>query len=266
MKLYPLLTGWMNLKRKYLIHDEKAMNNPDLMETIPIPAYLIEHPDYGYILFDTGCNPKAMTEWEHFRATDTPVINKENKFIIERLQDIGVNPDDVHTFVMSHLHLDHAGGLYLFNKIEKVYVNQNEIDTDILDYKNKLPLNFHEASDIAHWEKTTIPWFKVPSETKDIKIADGVTIINFGSGHAWGMLGLLINLPNSGNFLLVSDCCYLKENMGPPITLPEIVYDREGYINTMNYIVQLKEKYNAKVIFGHDINQFKESQRNLYWD
>ena len=47
----------------------------------------------------------------------------------------------------------------MFNKIEKVYVNQNEIDTDIFDYKNKLPLNFHEASDIAHWEKTKKPNF-----------------------------------------------------------------------------------------------------------
>ena len=242
MRLYPLLTGWMNLKRRNLIHDEKAMNDPNLCQTIPIPAYLIEHPDFGYILFDTGCNPEAMRVWDKSKIEEVPVINKENKFIIENLKDIGVNPDEIHTFVMSHLHLDHAGGLYLFKKMEKVYVNQTEIDNSLYDYKQKLPLNFHEASDVQNWEKANVPWSKIPSETRELQIAEGISIINFGSGHAWGMLGMLLNLPNNGYFLLVSDCCYLKENMGPPVILPEIVYDREGYANTMKYIIQLKEK------------------------
>lgn len=38
-----------------------------------------------------------------------------------------------------------------------------------------------------------------------MELAEGITLLNFGSGHAWGMLGLHIEMPESGGIILASD-------------------------------------------------------------
>ncbi len=33
----------------------------------------------------------------------------------------------------------------------------------------------------------------------------GIRVLNFGPGHAYGMMGLLVTLPESGNYIVASD-------------------------------------------------------------
>ena len=43
-----------------------------------------------------------------------------------------------------------------------------------------------------------------------LKLVDGVKVLNFGSGHAWGMIGLEIETEELGTIILALRC-YLYE-------------------------------------------------------
>ena len=86
---------------------------------------------------------------------------------------------------------------------------------------------------------------------------EGIRILNFGSGHTFGMMGLLVTLPESGNFILASDCINTKANYGPPLRYPGLAYDTIGYRKTIERIRRLEKQYQAKVLFGHDIDQYR---------
>jgi len=45
-------------------------------------------------------------------------------------------------------------------------------------------------------------------------------------------------------------------NYGPPVNTPGLVYDSLGFINSVEKVRKLQKKYNAKVVFGHDYEQF----------
>jgi glyoxylase-like metal-dependent hydrolase (beta-lactamase superfamily II) len=86
---------------------------------------------------------------------------------------------------------------------------------------------------------------------------DGVTIMNFGRGHSYGMLGLLLELPKSGNKLLISDTIYSSENVGPPIRKPGICRDTENWLKSMEYVLALAKEHKAEIWYGHDLAQFE---------
>ncbi|MEI3283202.1 MAG: hypothetical protein V8R61_11180 [Enterocloster sp.] len=88
-------------------------------------------------------------------------------------------------------------------------------------------------------------------------MAEGIKILNFGPGHTFGMMGLLVTLKDSGNYILASDCVNTGRNYGPPIQFPGLAYDTIGYKKTVERIHRLEKKYNAKVLFGHDIDQYR---------
>ncbi|MFX8389431.1 N-acyl homoserine lactonase family protein, partial [Acinetobacter baumannii] len=88
-------------------------------------------------------------------------------------------------------------------------------------------------------------------------LAEGIKVLNFGSGHAWGMLGLHVELPETGGIILASDAIYTAESYGPPIKPPGIIYDSLGYMNTVEKIRRIAKETNSQVWFGHDSEQFK---------
>ncbi len=225
----------------------------DEAPAIPIHAFLIDTPE-GKILFDAGCHPEAMTgAWPKEMCTNPYVFSPEAT-IPNRLKEIGVELEDVKTLVVSHLHLDHAGCIHLFPNA-KVYVQENELIETIDCYeKNNLDI-FHLECDIKNWIETQTKWVTINAE-KEVKLCDGVYILDLKKGHSFGMLGLYVEL-ESGNLLLVSDAAYSAVHYGPPAELSGVVYDEEGYFAAIEYIRNFAEKHNAKVLFGHDMAQFK---------
>jgi glyoxylase-like metal-dependent hydrolase (beta-lactamase superfamily II) len=81
------------------------------------------------------------------------------------------------------------------------------------------------------------------------------------------MLGLLIELEKTGNVILSSDAIYTKDNVGPPIRLPGIMYDSLGYASTVKFLTDLAKKRSAQIWYGHDRVQFAgliKSQDGFY--
>ena len=243
MQVYVILSGVLKGGKQGLL----ASAGPEEPAVLPVYTVLVKHPD-GYVLYDSACHD--IKERQDPFIFDSLHLKDEER-LLNRLADIGVAPEEIKYIVLSHMHADHFGYIDQFPNAE-ICVSENEFTYAVKEYA--LGVSKSEA-DMAHWIKCNLNWKLLSDGEKIIELLDGVTIHNFGRGHSYGMLGLLIDLPKTGKVLVVSDAVYLSENLGPPRQLPGIILDEDGYLGTLDYIETLAKNENAVIWFGHDMEQ-----------
>ncbi|WP_017798026.1 AhlS family quorum-quenching N-acyl homoserine lactonase [Oceanobacillus kimchii] len=263
-KLYVLDTGTMKMDKNYMIamHNPANIDNPNPpAEFVEFPVYavLIDHPE-GKILFDTGCNPEGMGEggrWPEGTQKMFPSFQDESCYLINRLEQLNTRPEDIKYVVASHLHLDHAGCLELFTNAT-IIVHDTELSNTMKQYAMTKDMGAYIWADVNAWITNDLKWKTVMPHEDELELAQGVKILNFGPGHAWGLLGLHIELPGEGGIILASDAIYTSESYGPPVKMPGIIYDSIGYLNAVEKIKKYAERTDSQVWFGHDSEQFRK--------
>lgn len=261
-KLYVMDNGRMKMDKNWMIamHNPATTDNPTMpseMVEFPIYTVLIDHPE-GKILFDTACNPNSMGEegrWTEMTQKAFPWQASEECYLHHRLEQLRVRPEDIKYVVASHLHLDHAGCLEMFTNAT-IIVHEDEFNGTLQSYARHQKEGAYIWGDIDAWIKNHLQWQTVKRDEDFLELASGIRVLNFGSGHAWGMLGLHIDMPEKGGIILASDTIYTAESFGPPIKPPGIIYDSVGYSKTVERIRRLAKETNSEVWFGHDSKQF----------
>ena len=83
---------------------------------IPSLTVLIEHPDVGWILYDTTSHPDNLKgHWpERLRKLSPHYLEPEDT-LEAKLKEHNLSPKDIDILILSHLHIDHAGNLFLFS-------------------------------------------------------------------------------------------------------------------------------------------------------
>ncbi len=267
-KLYVMDNGQLSMDKNFMIsmHNPANVENPNMPnELVKFPVYtvLIDHPD-GKILFDTACNPESIGlngRWGTATQSLFPLDMPEECYLHHRLGELGVRPEDIKYVVASHLHLDHAGCLELFTNAT-IIVHEDELNGALQTYARNTKEGAYIWGDIDAWIKNNLQWKTVRRTEDGLKLADGIHLLNFGSGHAWGMLGLHINLPETGGIILASDAVYTAESFGPPVKPPGILYDSVGYNSTVERIRRIAQETNSDVWFGHDAEQFSKFRKS----
>ncbi len=250
MKFYILDLGYLESDKNVIIglSSMGTRSNPIVQNEwikIPVIGVLIDTGD-EYILYDTGCNPEAMNGyWSNRMQETSPCYMTEDQRLENQLALCGVKPEDIHTVVLSHLHVDHAGNLQLFPHAD-VYVPGE-------DYKNAL-VTVHQTPD----KEAQIGYAKGDLERPahyilvydDMELRPGIELINL-PGHTAGLLGMILTL-DSGVYLFPADCLYLQESYGPPERLVGSPYDSQIWHKSIAKVRNLEKKYNAKIMYGHD--------------
>jgi glyoxylase-like metal-dependent hydrolase (beta-lactamase superfamily II) len=98
-------------------------------DPLPIYAWVIEHPE-GLIVVDTGetartSNPGYFPWWHPYFRLGMRASVKPEQEIGPQLRSMGIQPKEVRWLIMTHLHTDHAGGLYHFPESE-ILVSRRE--------------------------------------------------------------------------------------------------------------------------------------------
>ena len=277
VKLHVLDLGKLRLDKNFMVANSTVATarNPNprgQVVDIPVSAYYIEHAD-GNILFDTGCNPNwggPNGRWPVDGLQELfPHIGGEECQLPARLDMMGVGPDDVDYVVLSHLHCDHAGCVEYFRK-SKVIVHEDEFAGAFRQYALQDHGSPYALKDLEAIIKAQLSWREIAREEPDQNIVDGVRLLNFGPGHARGMLGLMVTLRSQPGVILCSDACYTAENYGPKARQPGISYDSLGIMRTVRRIQALAADTGAAVWFGHDADQFatvrKATQGEGYYE
>ncbi|PTJ51384.1 AhlS family quorum-quenching N-acyl homoserine lactonase [Mammaliicoccus sciuri] len=263
IKLYVLDNGRMRMDKNLMIagSNQATLDNPNApneMFEFPIYTVFIDHPE-AKILFDTACNPNSMGEngrWINQTQKAFPYTADESCYLPNRLEQINVDPSEVDYVVASHLHLDHAGCLEYFTNAT-VIVHDDELNGTMQTYARNQKAGAYIWADIDAWIKNDLTWKTIKPYEDNLEIVKGVKVLNFGSGHAWGMIGLEVETQELGTLILASDAIYTAESMGDILKPPGILYDSIGWARSVEKIKRLAKEKDAQIWFSHDGNQFE---------
>jgi glyoxylase-like metal-dependent hydrolase (beta-lactamase superfamily II) len=137
MKIHAIRTGSVRIKSAQ-VHGRghgvrrrlRVFTDPQWTDWLPTYAWLIDHPE-GIIVVDTGQGTHLLDSVRSLH----PYLRWEVMFRIEheeeigpQLRALGVGPRDVRRVVLTHLHVDHDGGLAHFPHSE-ILVSRGELRT-----------------------------------------------------------------------------------------------------------------------------------------
>lgn len=243
MKLYFFQAGILKSEKQYFTAGRDVGKKFD----VPVPFFLIEHPD-GYVLFDTGNAYEVVNNkqehWGDVIAAYDPVMT-EDEWVVNAVKKVGVEPEDIKYVVLSHLHLDHAGGVGHFPNA-KYIVQRDEL------HFAYVPDFYMKGAYIRKDFDKDVDWLILEGwqDDKFDIFSDGKLVIYFTPGHTPGHQSLLVNLDEEGKMFLTGDSCYTTENLNEDV-LPGLSVDSHAVVKTMQRTRHLKD-LGVKIITGHD--------------
>lgn len=210
----------------------------------PVYNLVVEHPE-GTILWDTGSHPEADSgHWpaELYAAFE----HRGLRPIEDDLDDAGFDPDDIDYVIQSHLHLDHAGGLYAFEGTDTpVLVHEDELKYAYYGAKTDAGDDAYVAGDFdrdLNWE--------VVHRDREQRF-EGIELLHL-PGHTPGLLGVKLDLPDR-TVIVAGDQAYVRANYdeGRPMG-GSLLWSKRAWFDSLRLVEDEQRRENAKVICGHD--------------
>ncbi len=237
--LYLLFGGTLQLDKGLITY------RTDMGKRVQIPVVMsLVDTTEGYILFDTGLNPRGLADplgaWGE-KASVVAEFKSEHD-IRSRLNGLGVKPEEISCVVNSHLHYDHTGGNQFFPKA-KFVVQKAE-------YRFA---HFPDDSASAAYLKNH---FDYPFDYKliegDEELLPGVFLM-FTPGHTPGSQSMALSLPKTGTVILAGDAVYSHENVEKNIPAGNN-WDTGQAMMSMNRLVQFAKREKGRLFITHEPN------------
>ena len=202
------------------------------------PAFLLQHPTHGALLFDTGYAPRILDAWAHWPdrlykyATPTTL----GMPVLLQLARHGMTLRDVQSVIVSHLHADHVAGLRDFPDAavivsrEALALQQHITGIDAVRrgvLQRLFPDDFvRRAQVIDTFSSAVLPHL---GATHDL-LGDGSILLMPLPGHARGQLGALVHT-DRGDVLLCADAAWTSQayrEQRPPHWIAGSIQDDMG--------------------------------------
>ena len=240
----PLEVATLNLTKVAAI--SKVGHNADAGGMIRIPdvAWLLRNTETGrVVLVDTGpCEPEHANKY-HSPIEKTP--EQELEFVLRRE---GIEPEDIDTVILTHLHWDHGYGVYKLPNA-KVYVQRKELQYAVAPYTvNKGAYELNDTSKPPYFFKFFHQMVVLDGDTH---FCEGIDIITL-PGHSPGSQGVLVTTGH-GRYLITGDLYYNMVNYNED--LPTGVFTSlDDYYSSFAKVKNLGS--DVTLLPGHDYNVF----------
>ncbi|AZZ94071.1 MBL fold metallo-hydrolase [Hahella sp. KA22] len=237
----------------------------------PAGVAVVEHPQEGVLLFDTGYHQRFSQCTQHyperFYALATPCSLQHGESLKEQLATQKILADQVRHVVLSHFHADHIAGVCDFEKatlhchpaghrfltqtgrlrrLRKGYLR------DLLPAQAEARLSFTESFPLDLADILEMPTQPLGLGARDL-FGDQTLYLVALPGHAAGQMGLLVRLQDKFLFLL-ADACWLVDNLRDGVDqhwLANIICDdRKAYRDTLEKLRRCYRDMADKVIFA----------------
>lgn len=261
MKIHLLQTGTVRCKQFQLTGASNILSRLYQLiftqkwgEWMPTYCSLIEHPE-GLILVDTGETAKIYEKdylpngGLYHKAVETRI--KESEELPHQLAKIGVEPKDIKTVLLTHMHGDHIGGLAHFEHAT-IYVSQTEYE---LASSKKGPNNGYFPKNWPSWFQPTLITYSDGPEgnfLKSQKITnDGKIVVVPTPGHSIGHQSVLVKDSNFTT-IIAGDLTYNESTLRQEI--PDVLLMNKDAQKTVEQVHQYVKENPSVYLSSHDWN------------
>lgn len=215
---------------------------------MPVYNLVIEHPE-ATILRDTGIHPDAGEgHWPPGLFEAYPLEDAAKHRLVDDLSDAGFDVDKIDAVVQSHLHMDHAGGLHVFDGTDvPVYVHEAELQYAYLSARTRAGGGGYVTGDFHHDLNWRVVELERESHFEFVHLP----------GHTPGVLGLEVNHGDQ-RLLFTSDLVeeHLNYAQSRPLG-PGLVSNRDMWFESLARVKDRVRRTDAEVIYGHDLKQLE---------
>ncbi|KXL41732.1 hypothetical protein M433DRAFT_62294 [Acidomyces richmondensis BFW] len=263
-KMWLLEVGWLECDEGFVIRggntsmaSTKDKSFVNKRRQLPMYCVLIDHPHEGVILWETGCGKDYPEVWgPQVSDVFSRVRYEPHHELDAAIEATGHKLEDVKKIIIGHLHLDHAGGLDMFldRKDVEIWVHDLELRSAFWSVATGADVGVY----LKHYLKLDLNWKTFDERSMDF--CQGITLHHL-PGHTDGLIGMQINLPDSGTFLFISDHCHVIENWRDGIPQGWLARDHPAWFRSTQRLKQLVRQTRGRVIPGHDEETFLGLQK-----
>jgi glyoxylase-like metal-dependent hydrolase (beta-lactamase superfamily II) len=247
-----MIKQWQLLEAGYCKHPEITSRRGGSWRVQEFPALvgLIQHPQHGWILFDTGYGqafadatrelPESMYRWI------TPITWTPQQSVTFQLKAQGLCASDISHILVSHFHGDHVGGLPEFQTAKIWCARPAWMDLHSRSRLNALSKGLLPALAPASLAKRMRFYERTPAVQLPDELApfvEGYDLFGDGSffavalpGHAPGHFGVCFQT-RRGWVFLVADAAWstisIMDNCPPPRWATGLLGDTVAYRRTL---------------------------------
>lgn len=211
---------------------------------LPIIAILVRSPD-GWVLLETGCDPRpyrGVEEHDVYRA-GLPEFPSDGDPLLEALAARGLAPSDLASAAVSHLHLDHSGGLRHLAGTVPVAIQRCELEfaTGRAGRAEAYLREDYVLDDLA--------WRTLDG---DEEIAPGIDAV-FTPGHTPGHMSYRVRMAQSGTWLFAIDAIDLAQGIREDRAIGYSADPADAQLRRASHdrLVRLAASEGARLVPGH---------------
>lgn len=219
----------------------------NLWRSFPVFSVVIQHSE-SVIVFDTGCATNYPKTWGESGISDLidyrPRPSRSS--MEEALKALRLAPKDISVVVVSHMHMDHAGGLEAFDGTGvPVWVQSKEL-------RHATAVTGKGGAYIRkEFEDLDLNWAQIDG---DRELVSGIAIVSL-PGHSPGSQGMSITSSGGKSVIFAADAIQVKENIeGSRPVQSGGVYDSVAWRRTVMELMEA-EKRGAFLAMGHEPTQ-----------
>ena len=148
--------------------------------------------------------------------------------------------------ILSHLHLDHTGGIGEFPNATYL-VQRRELEwAYVPDFYQKAAYIRADFDRDVRWQ-----FLDGPADDGFDLFGDGSLTVWFTPGHSPGHQSLVVNLPNTGPVVLTGDACYTNEILNEDV-IPGLVWSPPDCVRTIRRFRHARDVLGMTIVVGHD--------------
>ena len=234
---------------------------------IPIVAFLVEHPQRGPLLIDTGlhatCASDPASNLGRLGArVFSPRMDPEEA-VAAQLRTRGIEPGEIGLVVMTHMHIDHASAIVDFPNATFV-VSQPEWDAANGSngwYHGYRREQFDHPFECRKVDFDDAPPYDGFSRSLDL-LEDGSVRLVFTPGHTQGHMSVVLRT-QAREVVVAGDAIYTKRALDEGVR-PYRMENEEAYGRSLRELQEYaRANPDALVIPGHDM-EFWETLEPVY--